>query len=284
MKWTEVRVNCLPQAEEAVSAVMQLVCGGACVSEAGTVVRGWLPEGDQIEPNLLKIRERLDNIPIFLSPSPLEMTITHQEDIGWNLSWREFFHAFDIAGRFRIRPPWESDLPGKDLIDLIIDPGMAFGTGQHPTTAMMLEVLAENPPEGLCVLDVGAGSGILAIAAAKLGAKHVAALEVDPAAEENARRNISLNGTAAQVDYQLKDGTDALMGSFQMALANIVADVIIPLAPGILNALDSGALFACSGVIDNRVEEVKAHLCDCGFAFVDERARDEWRAIVCRKP
>jgi len=281
MKWTEVRVRCRPEMEEPVSAVLAQEGAGVCSTDGGAQVSCWLPVDDRIELRLNHIRQSLDAVcsDIFPGSQP-QITLIPTSDEDWLESWREHFHAFACGGAFRIRPPWEE--PGGDgLCDLIIDPGMAFGTGQHPTTEMMLEALAQNRPEGRAVLDVGAGSGILSIAAALLGAHSVLAVEVDPAADSNARRNITLNGVEDVVEYRLADASGVDGGPYGIVLMNIVADAIIRLAPIAVRAMAPGALFACSGIIEERLEEVRGSLRGLGLREREVKQSAEWRAVIC---
>ncbi len=207
------------------------------------------------------------------------ITLIPTSDEDWLESWREHFHAFACGGAFRIRPPWESRAED-GLVDLVIDPGMAFGTGQHPTTEMMLEVLSQHRPEGRAVLDA-AGSAILSIAAALLGARSVLAVEVDPSAESNARRNIALNGAEDVVEYQLADASGVEGGPYDIVLMNIVADAIIRLAPIAVRAMAPDALFACSGIIEERLEEVRGCLRGLGLREREVKQNAEWRAVIC---
>ncbi|MCC6485623.1 MAG: 50S ribosomal protein L11 methyltransferase [Armatimonadetes bacterium] len=285
MRWARLTVETKPDTEEAVAFILTEACGG--VSIAQDCINAWLPLDDRLEPTLLRVRDRLDEIEGARSGDRAGSTlsVTPVEDDNWTLAYREFFRPVQ-AGRFWIKPPWsteDDDLQPKDSIALILDPGMAFGTGHHPTTQMMLEALSENPPQHRSVLDVGAGSAVLSIAAARLGASRVVAVEVDPVAEENARLNIALNSVESQVEYKVQDGPPGEECVFDLALMNIVASVIARLAPAVERTLKSGALLACSGVIEERAEEVRQRLIECGFVHVETRSSAEWRAIIARK-
>ncbi len=282
MRWAEIEVSAGPLAQELVAGIVSDLCGGASLSGDGLLVTGWLPAGDQVEDRLLLLRSRLDALSPEVSASPIEITVRPVEDDGWLLAYREFFQPI-TAGRFHIRPPWGEVADDSSLVDLIIDPGMAFGTGHHPTTRMMLEVLSEMPPDGLAVLDAGAGSAILSVAAAKLGVASVLAVEVDASAEENALLNIQLNGVGDRVRFVVEDGPPEGEGPFDAAVMNIVADVIIALAPRVRQALRPGAWLACSGVIDSRLDDVTRALEELGFDIREVRESGEWRAIVCRR-
>lgn len=285
MRWAKITVEAQPQAEEAIAGVLTDVCGGVSISDGH--ISAWIPADDRAERAILGVRELLDGLDLeTLRIERPSIIVTPVEDDGWTLAYREFFRPVK-AGVFWVRPPWETEDDGlapEGAIPIILDPGMAFGTGHHPTTQMMLEALSETPPRSQQVLDIGAGSGILSVASAKLGASRVVAVEVDPVAEENARLNIEMNGVQELVEYRLQDGPPDERGAFDLALMNIVADVIIRLAPRVFDALRSPGRLICSGVIEERVEEVQERLLACGFVDAGRRACAEWRALAVHKP
>lgn len=288
MRWAEVRVRSTAEAEEAVSAILTSIAGGVSISNDLATVSCWIPLDDRLEERLEQVRLQVSVLDsALLGAATPDITVTPAGDADWLTAWRENFRPFTAAGRFWVRPPWE-EAPGAlqtGHVELILDPGMAFGTGQHPTTEMMLSFLAQHSPADCSVLDLGAGSAVLAIAAAKLGAMRVVAIEIDPVAEENARRNISLNDVEGVVEYKVEDARKSGLESagFDIVLMNIVADAIIGLSGVARMALKPQGLLACSGIIDVRVDEVRAHLEREGFQVEDISASREWRAIVCRK-
>lgn len=284
MQWAEIKVTSRPEAEELIAAVMSDICGGVSISDSGATVRGWIPVDDRIEPSLLDLCRRLEDLDHTLIDKSPEVTITYAEDSDWSIAWREFFHPFSV-GSFRITPPWDRNLGLVDdsQIEIILEPGMAFGTGQHPTTELMLQILEEYPPKGMHVLDLGSGSGILSIAAAKLGAKHITAIEVDAVAADNGYRNIQLNRLQDRIRYVVKDGVDDYDGPFHYCVMNILADVIIRLSKNVFRVMKPGAIVACSGIIEERLEDVADALQQTGFRNLKILSREDWRAIVCNK-
>ncbi len=281
-RWVEVAVRCAPAQEEPVSAILTGECGGAEIAPDGGLVRAWLPMDDRLEGRVDSIQVRLQQAAEECGPGGIELTISPVASEDWLETWRANFRPFECAGRFRVRPPWEPPDPGQ-LIDLVIDPGMAFGTGQHPTTELMLRFLAGRPPAGRSVLDAGAGSAILSIAAALLGARRVLAVEVDPVAEENALRNIALNGVGDRVEYVVGDAASLEEGAFDVVLMNIVAGVIIRLLPSLTPRLAPGGWLACSGIIEDRLDDVLAQLRRHSLQPVRVESSAEWRAVLAER-
>ncbi len=192
-------------------------------------------------------------------------------------SWRKHYHPLFI-GPFAVVPQWE-DIE-TDRIKILLDPGMAFGHGGHETTSLCLELLAKEVKTGDKVLDVGCGSGILAIAASKLGALEVVAVDIDPVAVGVARENARLN----DVEIDIKSGNlaESVEGDFEVVCANIVATAIIALAPQILPLLSSQGVFISSGIIEERADEVATALTDCGFRVVGIDRKNGWVALTAR--
>jgi len=280
-RWVELSVRCSPELEEPLAAIVTAECGGVELSPQRDRVRGWLPLDDRLEDRLDRLEASL-RAAAHAGGGDVDLSVSPVASDDWLENWRAHFRAFECAGRFRIRPPWEEPAQG-GLLDLVIDPGMAFGTGQHPTTALMLRFLALDPPEGLRVLDAGAGSAILSIAAALLGAQTVLAVEVDPVAEENARRNILLNGVQDRVRYVVGDAADALEGMFDVVLMNIVAGVIVRLLPSLAPRVAPGGRAVCSGIIEERLEDVLTALRAQGLEPRCVESDGEWRAVLAEK-
>ena len=187
-------------------------------------------------------------------------------------------------------PSWEPK-PATGRTVLKLDPGLAFGTGAHHTTRMCLEFLESTVRAGDTALDLGSGSGILSIAARLLGASEAVAVDIDPIAEHIARENAEMNGIG-EAGYRIEIGdvlTDTdlqrrILGRYDVVVANIVADVIIRLAPFAYPCCKPGAPFIVSGVIDERRDEVREALCRAGFAVEAEKAAEGWVALLARRP
>lgn len=203
-------------------------------------------------------------------------------DEDWSEGWKRDFRPIDV-GRVRVRPSWIDEPPPPGAVEVVLDPGMAFGTGSHPTTALCLAALSEllGARPGASVLDVGTGSGLLAIAARKLGAGRVVAIDNDPVAVEVARENAARNGAALEAD-----GTpvERLEGRFELVVANILANVLVDLAAPIAARLAPGGALLLSGVLTTQEEEVRRAYLALGLAplAASDRREGEWSLLALR--
>jgi len=210
------------------------------------------------------------------------------EDEDWMESWKSHFRILRIGKRLVIKPTWlELDFTASpDDIVIEIDPGIAFGTGYHPTTDTCLQAMEQHIAPGMTVLDLGTGSGILTIAAIKLGAGLVTALDIDSQAVTAARRNFRRLGINKQV--RLGQGSvphpTAPAGDFDLAVANISARGVADRCPFILTALKPGALFIASGLLNTQKEEVAAVVEPLGFSLISEWPQEEWTTLLYRAP
>lgn len=202
----------------------------------------------------------------------------------WQNGWREFFHVQRIGKRMVVCPTWREHDAQPDEVVIHLDPGMAFGTGHHPTTRMCLEVIELIVRRGDRVLDLGCGSGILSIAAVKLGAERAVGLEIDPVAVSAGRKNIALNDAAGAVD--LVHGTlpspGAPPASFDLVVANISARVAMDMADRLVECAADGATLLVSGVLDKHAEEVTEALRTAGVSVEERRDDGDWVALVGR--
>lgn len=220
--------------------------------------------------------------------APLLLTMENVEDADWENNWKQFYKPMEIGERLIVVPEWEqANTQGR--IPLILNPGLTFGTGSHATTRLCLTALEETIHGGERVLDLGCGSGILSIAALRLGAEHAFACDIDEKCVEVAYENAALNGIDRSrytvrwgdvlSDQQLKA---EIGGGYDMVVANIVADVIIGLSGQVRPFLKEGGLFLCSGIIDDRAEEVARHLREAGWDILRTRQSEGWFSYLCR--
>lgn len=203
-------------------------------------------------------------------------------DNDWSENWKKYFHSSEIGKRLAICPSWEK-YEGSGRAVLKIDPGAAFGTGSHATTSMCLELLDELVKDGDKVLDVGCGSGILAISGVLLGASAAVGVDIDAQSVKVSKENAEINGITDKTEFVCGDLTEKISGKYDIVCANIVADIVMKLTPDVKNFLKDDGIFMCSGIIDLRSEEVKETLLSNGYDIVKECTKDNWYAFCCRK-
>lgn len=209
---------------------------------------------------------------------------SEMDDEDWAESWKAHFHPIRIDDRITVKPTWEDYSPGIGELVIELDPGMAFGTGTHPTTALCIRMIHRWIAPGCCFLDIGTGSGILMIAAAKLGAMRLTGVDSDPVAVGVAESNLRLNRIDPHT-YSLINGnlTDAVTGSFDLIVANILSETIRDLIPHIGPRLAEGGIFIASGIIAPKSLMVEETLLRNGFKILEIGSEEDWIAIVARR-
>ena len=210
-----------------------------------------------------------------------EIDLTQCKNADWENNWKQFYKPMEIGKRLAVVPSWQEY--DTDRVKLILDPGLAFGTGGHETTNLCLEVLDERVKGGERVLDIGTGSGILAIAALKLGAAVAEGVDIDPVAVRTAGENAALNGVADKLTVLVGDLSDKASGRYDIITANIVANAILSLAPAVPGLMAENATFIASGIIDSRKDEVIAALEAAGLTVQEVKEKRGWECIVCKK-
>jgi len=241
-------------------------------------VRAYFPLTENINTLLSQINERLKSLGI-----PFNLYFQEVDEESWANSWKKYFKPVEV-GEFLIKPTWEKLPSGKEDKKIIeIDPGMAFGTGTHVTTALVLEALPNYVSPGKVVVDVGTGSGILAIASALLGAEKIYALDIDPVAVKVARDNISINRLEDRITVMENDLLHGFNQTVDVIIANIIAAVIKELALDAYEKLATGGIFIGSGIILEREKEVMDKLLEVGFKIIERKSSGGWCLLVARK-
>jgi len=303
--WIQIRVKCQIADLETVSGIMSMVDNGLMIEDFSDVdqeldgvygdlidesileadrtvayVSVFIPEIKSPAESILYIRNRLEEMQI-----DAQVTQIGVKEEDWADSWKQYYKPIKTGDRLVIVPVWETYDPAPEEITVLMEPGMAFGTGTHETTRLCAALLEQYVTPGCAMLDVGCGSGILAICAAKLGAAACFACDIDPqavkVAEENTRLNHTPNVKCAVSDL-LKE-TPMIPGGYQVTAANIVADVIIRLAPDIGAYMAPDGVLIVSGIIIERAEETVSALQKAGFHVVDDRRENGWYAAAVAK-
>ena len=249
--------------------------------DADSLVKGYVRPADDVE----RLRRNLE---IALQTAPLQRPAVWHEtrelaDEDWRDSWKKYFGVQRIGERLVIVPSWVEHRPKPDDVVLRIDPGMAFGTGQHPTTAMCLAALEDVAVNRASVLDLGCGSGILAIAAAKLGAGRVVAIDIDPQAIKATRANAAGNDVADVIET--REGTlEAVSERFDIVVANISGLTLERLAPLLAQALAAGGRLIASGFLEDTVDGLRGAFEGAGLRVEQTVEEGIWRAIIARRP
>ncbi|MCQ2551434.1 MAG: 50S ribosomal protein L11 methyltransferase [Clostridia bacterium] len=254
-------------------------------------------EWDYVDDKVLDLKNREPRITIYVEGleeglsrfNQVKSTLTEYlvsnqvlDDTDWKDNWKEFFKPTKISDSIVVKPTWyDYDLKDGELL-IEIDPGMAFGTGTHETTSLCVKMMEKYLKPGQKVLDVGAGSGILSIAAAKLGCKDVLGVEIDPVAVEIAKENVKLN----QVDYvDIREGdlTKGLDFKANLVVANLMADLVMMLSKDVSKHLEKGGIYISSGILNEKVDLVSGVIKECGFEILEVKADGMWSVIVGRK-
>ncbi|GCE14080.1 50S ribosomal protein L11 methyltransferase [Tengunoibacter tsumagoiensis] len=304
MQWLELTVQVHPEAVESVSELLSTYTSDGIVIEEPyelsddgqeyrilhgqpVIVHAYLPMDGKEEATKQQIAQGLWHFTSLGAHfvGELQTCVVNEED--WANAWKDYYHVTHIGKRLVIRPSWREYTPKDEEVVLTLDPGMAFGTGVHPTTRMCLEQVEQKVQPGMRILDVGTGSGILALAAAKLGAASVYAIDNSSVAVESAQANAALNDLTdrIQVVLGILDEAEAerTAGQYDLVLANIIAHIIGSIAPQLAQTLAPHGLLVVSGIIEARRPDAEGPLLEAGLELVEEVKIDDWLALVYRK-
>ncbi len=310
MRWQEIQVITDRDALEAVANIFHEVGAGGVIIEDPQLkmqyieekrwdyyelpeetvdpnkvtVKAYLAEGNNLKEKVEELKNAINNLKMYGLPNCfVELSFSTVEDEDWATSWKTYYKPEKVGSRVVIKPTWEAYTPGPTDLVVELDPGMAFGTGTHPTTVMCIQALEENIRGGEKVFDVGTGSGVLAIIAAKLGAADITAVDLDETAVRVAAENVEFNDVSDRVRVLEGNLLDVVDGQAEVVVANIIADIIILACPEVYTALEPAGLFIASGIIEERFAEVETALEVAGFKIAKVTRREGWVAVQARK-
>ena len=252
-------------------------------------IKLYLEEED--EAGLSRLKALVQQLQDKSSFGNLAMHIAPLEEVDWEESWKENYPPQPVGKNIIVLPYWLADSDTDGKLPVILDPGLTFGTGAHPSTQMVMEFMEQLPLEGKSCIDLGSGSGILSIAALRLGAKSAVGVDIDPKAEDIARQNCSYNGFAAPEFTAFTGNVLAdkkLMArlskeKYDLVLVNIVADVIVALSPVLPEIVAENGTLILSGILDNRLADVKQALHAAGLTITAVGEKEEWRSITAKR-
>lgn len=309
MAWLEITLDTVSEKIESVAAQLTAQGFAELVIEDQAEFESFLDENraywDYIDEDLQQKLQGLSHIKLYLEDTDtaalsrlkaaagqlgLPMDVKAMEETNWEESWKDNYPAVEVGNNLIVVPYWVAEETA-GRIPVILDPGLTFGTGAHASTQMVMEFMEDSVKEGFRCLDLGSGSGILSIAALRLGAASAIGVDIDPKAESIARENAAYNGFAAPEFTALTGNVTedtALMDTlrqqeYDLVLVNIVADVIIGLSPVLPAFLTGDSILLCSGILDVRLQDVKQALEQAGLEILEIKAKEDWRSIRAKR-
>ena len=247
------------------------------------IIKAYFPEHINYTEKIADIQMRIDEMRSYLDIGSGKLSTSYIEEEEWANEWKKYYKLTRVGENIMIKPTWEEYAKkNDDEIVIELDPGMAFGTGTHETTSMCMTLLERYVKPGDRVIDIGTGSGILGITAAKLGASQVIGGDLDETAVKVAKENVIQNKVASIMDVRYGDLLQILKERGDVVIANIIADVIIPLSKTVSSVMRDNAVFISSGIIEGRLEEVVQAI-EKYFEIIEIQRKGEWAAIVAKK-
>lgn len=311
MKWYELCVHTSNEARESVSNILHEFSGGGVTIEdpldiskehnttfgeiyalergdypdEGVLVKTYLSKDPRLDNTFDEIQQAVANLSHYhLDIGKAKISITEIEEEDWSTSWKKYYKPVKISDKIMIKPTWE---PGLNKVDdtlvIELDPGMAFGTGTHPTTVLCVQALEQFVEKNDTVMDVGCGSGVLSIAAGLLGAKNIYAFDLDQIAVSSTRSNAALNNLDTIIQASENNLLVGVKGTADIIVANILAEVIVTFVQSAWKRLSIGGYFITSGIISEKKELVESELQGSGFAIVKTMEQEDWVVIVSEK-
>lgn len=245
----------------------------------GILIKAYFSESDDLENIIQEIKSRIDNNPELIADENI-ITINVVDDNDWAESWKKYYKPIRIGKNIIIKPSWEDYKLSEDDIMIELDPGMAFGTGTHETTIMCTEALEKLVKADDIVYDIGCGSGILSIVAAKLGASKVVGVDLDELCVKVSNKNIELNNVEDLIEIKNGNLLDVVEGKADIIVSNIVAEIIAGMTKDLKEYLNDNGIFITSGIIIDKIELVEKALLENGFKILDIMKKNEWACII----
>jgi len=311
MAWLEITIDTVSEKIEATATALTAAGFSDLVMEDQEEFESFLDQNraywDYIDEDLQEKLQGLSHIKLYLEDTDkagmarletkvnqlgLTMTVAPLADVDWEESWKDNYPPQEVGENLVVLPYWLADSYEEKRLPIILDPGLTFGTGAHPSTQMVMEAMEQRIQPGFRCLDLGSGSGILSITALRLGAASAVGMDIDPKAEDIARENAAYNGYTAPafsaVTGNVNEDT-ALMERlaaerYDLVLVNIVADVIIGLSPILPRFLGKSSTLICSGILDTRLQDVLTALDTAGLSVTEIREKEDWRCVVAKLP
>lgn len=311
MKWSEISIQTTNEAIEPISNILHEAGASGVVIEdpfdlikerqdqfgeiyqldprdypdEGVIIKAYIPVNSFLAETVEGIKEAINGLILHnIDIGKNKVSIVEVNEEEWATAWKKYYHPVKISERFTIVPTWEEYTPvHSDELIIELDPGMAFGTGTHPTTVMCIQALERTVTKGDKVIDVGTGSGVLSIAAAMLGAAKVSAFDLDQIAVDTAKMNIELNKVHDRVEVSQKNllnGVDEIVDGI---VANILAEVIVRFTDDAARVIKKGGYFITSGIIQQKKQEVKDALMNSGFEITETLLMEDWVALIAKK-
>ncbi|MDP4550332.1 50S ribosomal protein L11 methyltransferase [Alkalihalobacillus macyae] len=312
MKWSEISIHTTNEAIEAVSNILHEAGASGVViedpmdlvkawdttfgevyqlnpddyPEEGVILKAYMPVNSFLGETVEQIKEAINGLLVYdidLGHNTVQISEVNEEE--WATAWKKYYKPVKISERITITPTWEEYTPvNTDEIIIELDPGMAFGTGTHPTTVLCVQALEKIIQPGQRVIDVGTGSGVLSIAAASLGADSVDALDLDEVAVKSARLNTKLNKVHSKIQVSQNNLLDNIQEQYDVIVANLLSEIIIRFTDDVAKVLKPGGAFITSGIITAKKDEVKQSIIEQGLEIEETLQMEDWVAFIARKP
>lgn len=310
MKWSEITIHTTQEAIEAVANILhESGAGGVIIEdpevlnrewetpygevyqlspedypEEGVYVKAYLPLNSYLMETVEQIKQLINNLLTYnINIGTGKVSISEVNEEDWASGWKKYYKPVKVSNRILITPTWEEVEETNDQLIIELDPGMAFGTGTHPTTVMCIQALEKVIKGNEEMIDVGCGTGVLSIAAAKLGAKHILALDLDEVAVKSAKLNTKINHVDDRVEVKQNNLLDHIDQQVDIVVANILAEVILRFTGDVARILKPKGIYITSGIIQNKSDLVKEALKREGLVIEETLQQEDWVAFIAKK-